>query len=84
MHGRQAIVVSADLGYRGVDKDNKDIESKHRGKAKRLTDEERWLLKRWQTIEPIIGQLKVDKCMDRCNIKGLEGNALHAVLCGSG
>ena len=77
-------VVYADLGYRGVDKDNPDIEIKHRGKDKRLTDEERRLLKRRQAIEPIIGHLKADHRMDRCHLKGSEGDALHAVLCAVG
>jgi len=77
-------VVYADLGYRGVDKDNPDIEIKHRGKDKRLSDEERKLLKRRQAIEPIIGHLKVDHRMDRCHLKGAQGDALHAVLCAAG
>ena len=76
--------VYTDLGYRGVDKDNPDIEIKHRGKDKRLTDEERRLLKRRQAIEPIIGHLKSDHRMDRCHLKGSEGDALHAVLCAAG
>ncbi len=77
-------VVYADLGYRGVDKDNPDIEIKHRGKDKRLSDEERKLLKRRQAIKPIIGHLKADHRMDRCHLKGSEGDALHAVLCAAG
>jgi len=77
-------VVYADLGYRGVDKDNPAIEIKHRGKDKRLTDEEHRLLKRRQAIEPIIGHLKADHRMDRCHLKGSEGDALHAVLCAAG
>lgn len=77
-------VVYADLGYRGVDKDNPDIEIKHRGKDKRLTDEERRLLKRRQAIEPIIGHLKEDHRMDRCHLKGSAGDAIHAVLCAAG
>jgi IS5 family transposase len=76
--------VYTDLGYRGVDKDNPAIEIKHRGKNKRLTDEERRLLKRRQAIEPIIGHLKADHRMDRCHLKGFEGDALHAVLCAAG
>ena len=35
-------------------------------------------------IEPIIGHLKADHRMDRCNLKGSEGDALHAVLCDAG
>jgi hypothetical protein len=77
-------VVYADLGYRGVDRDNPSIEIKHRGKGKRLNDEERRLLKRRQAIEPIIGHLKADHRMDRCHIKGSEADALHAVLCAAG
>jgi IS5 family transposase len=76
--------VYADLGYRGVDKDNAGIQIKHRGKDKRLTDEERRLLKRRQAIEPIIGHLKADHRMDRCHLKGSQGDALHAVLCAAG
>lgn len=77
-------VAYVDLGYRGVDKDNPGIEIKHRGKDKRLSDEERRLLKRRQAIEPIIGHLKADHRMDRCHLKGSEGDALHAVLCAAG
>ena len=77
-------VVYADLGYRCVDKDNPGIEIKHSGKDKRLTDEERRLLKRRQAIEPIIGHLKADHRMDRWHLKSAEGVALHAVLCAAG
>lgn len=76
--------VYTDLGYRGVDKDNPTIEIKHRGKDKRLTDEERRLLKRRQAIEPVIGHLKADHRMDRCHLKGALGDAIHAVLCAAG
>jgi hypothetical protein len=48
-----------------------DIEIKDRGKDKRLTVEERRLLKRRQAIEPINGHLKADQRMDRCHLKGL-------------
>ncbi len=47
--------VSAQLGYRGVDKNSQNVEIKHRGKSMRLSNEERRLLKRRQAIEPIIG-----------------------------
>ncbi len=73
--------VYVDLGYRGVDADNATVGIKHRGKAKRLTEKERRLLKRRQAIEPIIGHLKADHRMDRCPLKGQTGDAIHAVLC---
>lgn len=73
-----------DLGYRGVDADNPGIAIKHRGKFKTLTPQERKLLKRRQAIEPIIGHLKSDHRMDRCHLKGEQGDRLHAVLCAAG
>ena len=77
-------MVNTVLGYRGVDMDNPDIEIKHRGKDKRLKDVERKLLKRRQAIEPIIGHLNADHRVDRCHLKGSEGDALHVVLCAAG
>lgn len=73
-----------DLGYRGVDADLPGVAIKHRGKFKTLTTQERKLLKRRQAIEPIIGHLKADHRMDRCHLKGEQGDRLHAVLCGAG
>jgi IS5 family transposase len=73
-----------DLGYRGVDKDNAGLDIKHRGKFKSLTDEEKKSLKRRQAIEPIIGHLKADHRMNRCHLKGSNGDILHAVLCAAG
>ena len=37
-----------------------------------------------QAIEPIIGHLKADHRMDRCHLKGEQGDRLHAVLCAAG
>ena len=73
-----------DLGYRGVDADNPDIEIKHRGKRTRLTELEVKTLKRRQAIEPVIGHLKSDHRMGRCHLKGALGDKMHAVLCAAG
>jgi IS5 family transposase len=73
-----------DLGYRGVDAHNPDVHIVHRGKAKRISEQDRALLKRRQAIEPIIGHLKADHRMDRCHLKGEIGDRLHAVLCTAG
>ena len=56
----------------------------HRGKARRISEQERKPLKRRQAIEPIIGHLKADHRMDRCHLKGETGDRLHAVLCAAG
>ncbi len=67
-----------------MDKDNQNLDIKHRGKFKSMTEQERKLLKRRQAIEPIIGHLKADHRMNRCHLKGSEGDSLHAVLCAAG
>ena len=82
--GRKPKQVIVDLGYRGVDKDNPDVEIIHRGKYKSLTRQQRRWLKRRQAIEPTIGHLKSDHRMDRCWLQGSLGDALHTVLCGAG
>ncbi len=73
-----------DLGYRGVDANNPDVHIVHRGKSKRISEQERRQLRRRQAIEPIIGHLKADHRMDRCHLKGERGDRLHAVLCAAG
>jgi IS5 family transposase len=78
------VTAFVDLGYRGVDADNPDVHIVHRGKAKRISEQERRQLKRRQAIEPIIGHLKADHRMDRCHLKGERGDRLHAVLCAAG
>lgn len=82
--GQKPQTAYVDLGYRGVDADNPDTAIKHRGKFKTLTDQERKLLKRRQAIEPIIGHLKSDHRMNRCYLKGEQGDRLNAVLCAAG
>lgn len=82
--GMKPQTVYVDLGYRGVDQANPGIDIKHRGKFKSLTDQEKKMLKRRQAIEPIIGHLKADHRMNRCHLKGADGDSLHAVLCAAG
>jgi len=82
--GRTPKEVVVDLGYRGVDRDNPDVEIIHRGKYKSLTAQQRRWLKRRQAVEPAIGHLKSDHRMDRCWLQGQLGDAMHAVLCATG
>ena len=82
--GVKPVTEVVDLGYRGVDSEVAPVQVIHRGKNKTLTKTQwRWL-KRRQAIEPTIGHLKQDHRMDRCWLKGAEGDALHAVLCAVG
>jgi IS5 family transposase len=73
-----------DLGFRGKQASEAPVELIHRGKYKTLTAIQRRWLKRRQAIEPAIGHTKHDNGMDRCWLKGQEGDALHAVLCAAG
>lgn len=41
-------------------------------------------LRRRSAIEPMIGHMKNDGRLTRCPLKGTEGDALFAVLCGCG
>jgi IS5 family transposase len=82
--GAQPTTAVVDMGYRGVDADVPAVQVIHRGKAKRLTAQQKTWLRRRQAVEPTIGHLKADHRMDRCWLKGTEGDALHAVLCAAG
>ena len=76
--------VVVDLGFRGANVDNPNVEIIHRGKHKSLTKQQLRWLKRRQAVEPAIGHLKSDHRMDRCWLQGKLGDALHAVLCAMG
>lgn len=76
--------VYVDLGYRGVDHQYPSFSIKHRGKYKSPGETERRLLKRRKAIEPIIGHLKSDHRMNRCHLRGSDGDAIHAVLRAAG
>jgi transposase, IS5 family len=78
---KQAVV---DLGYRGVDKDNPDVEVIHRGRIKSMSEAEKTVLRRRQAVEPAIGHTKHDDGMIRCYLKGSVGDALHAISCAAG
>ena len=73
-----------DLGYRGVDADNPDVHIVHRGKAKRIREQERRQLRRRQAIEPIIGHTKSDGLLERNHLAGATGDAINAILVAAG
>lgn len=65
-----------DLGYRA--REVAGVQILHRGKAKSLTRRQwRWI-KRRQAVEPVIGHLKQEHRLDRCWLKGAQGDALVA------
>ncbi len=82
--GKPPKQVFVDLGYRGVDRENPNVEIIHRGKYCSLTQQQRRCLRRRPAVEPTIGHLKADHRMNRCWLPGKLGDALHTVLCATG
>jgi IS5 family transposase len=54
------------------------------GTRRGLTPKLKTLLRRRSAIEPEIGHMKTDGRLSRCPLKGTFGDAIFAVLCGSG
>ena len=52
--------------------------------TRRLPKRLKKLLKRRQVVEPMIGHMKADGLLVKNWLKGAEGDALHALLCGAG
>lgn len=75
-------IALADRGYRGVEPPAgvRLLLSHTRGLPRALKK----LLKRRQAIEPTIGHMKTDGLLGRNWLKGTDGDAIHAVLCGAG
>ena len=71
-----------DRGYRGhgVTKTRVLISGTRRGLTPTLAK----LLRRRSAIEPEIGHMKTDGRLARCPLKGTQGDAIFAVLCGCG
>ncbi|KWV17054.1 Conserved hypothetical protein [Xanthomonas translucens pv. translucens DSM 18974] len=75
-------VAIVDLGDRG--REVAGVRILHRGKAKSLTRRQwRWI-KRRQAVEPVIGHLKQEHRLDRCCLKGAQGDALNAIDAAAG
>jgi len=72
-----------DRGYRGHDEPDGNrvfLARQKRG----LTPTIRKELRRRNGIEPVIGHMKSDGHLERHHLKGAEGDAINAVLCGAG
>jgi len=83
--GKKVGLASVDQGYRGHETDEllgvtvlmpKDKKRKGKGKLSRSL---RKKLKRRNAIEPTIGHLKHDHRMDRCYLKGEQGDQINAL-----
>jgi len=80
--GRMPEHALVDRGYRGSETTpyaQVHITGKQKGQGKAHAQQGRR-----NSVEPIIGHLKQEGLLDRCYLKGQEGNAVHALLCGTG
>ncbi len=73
--------VVVDKGYAGVKIEGVEI---LRSGQRRVTRTMKAMIKRRSAIEPVIGHMKMDGRLDRNPLKGVLGDALHAVMCGAG
>ena len=71
-----------DRGYRGHGVD--DIKVLIAGQKRGISKKEQRLLKRRNSVEPIIGHLKSDGRMRRTYLKGMEGDAINVLLSACG
>ncbi len=71
-----------DRGYRGHGMEHVKVfmTGARRGVTRTIAK----LLPRRSAIEPMIGHMKTDGRLTRCPLKGTEGDAIFAVLCGCG
>ena len=80
--GHTPKIALADRGYRGVEPlAGTRLLISH---TRRLPKALKKLLKRRQVVEPMIGHMKADGLLGKNWLKGTEGDALHAILCGAG
>jgi len=78
--GVKAKIAAVDRGYRR--RHETDVKVFHRGK--KLRNRNKKHLRRRSMLEAMIGHMKNDFRLERCPLKGKDGDAIHALLCGIG
>ncbi len=81
--GQRPKEVFVDLGYRGHNAPE-NIKVYHRNLKRGITCRLKRDIKRRSAIEPMIGHMKNDGKLRRNWLKGADGDAFHALLCGCG
>ena len=84
--------IVVNLGLRGVDADNPDVEILHRGKCRSLTSQQKRRLRRRQAVEPTIGHevrqphgpLLAARRAGRCAARHQLWGGLQPALAGAG
>ena len=76
--------VYVDRGYRGHGLDWQALKVWIAGAKRGVTVAIRKKLKRRNAVEPVIGHMKADGRLGRNFLKGIEGDAMNALLCAAG
>lgn len=71
-----------DKGYRGHSVTTADVYIS--GQKRGMTPSLKKKLKRLSAIEPTIGHMKTEGRLNRCGLKGEQGDSVFALLCGAG
>ena len=74
----------ADRGYKGHGCNTDSFKVWISGTKRGVTDAIHRKLKRRNAVEPVIGHLKSDGRLARNFLKGVQGDAMNALLCGAG
>lgn len=82
--GMKAKEAYTDRGYRGHDCNSSTLKVWIAGARRGVTAAIHRKLKRRNAVEPVIGHLKSDGRLARNFLKGIEGDAMNALLCGAG
>ena len=80
---RQPKEVFVDLGYRGATVPA-GVKLYHRKLKRGITARLKRDIRRRSAVEPVIGHMKNDGRLRRNWLKGMQGDAFHALLCGCG
>jgi IS5 family transposase len=83
LSGVEPTRIHVDKGYRGHSHPNK-FRVWIAGQVRRVTKTIRREMKRRAAVEPVIGHLKADHCLDRNHLKGRHGDKANAVLAAAG
>lgn len=76
--------IYADRGYRGHGCTLMNLKIWIAGTKRGITQAIRKKMKRRNAVEPVIGHMKSDGRLSRNFLKGIDGDAINALLCGAG
>lgn len=84
LSGADIALTVVDKGYKGAKIAGIEILTPWQLRNKDISKKVKNKIKRRSIVEPMIGHMKADGKLNRNWLKGTEGDAIHAILCGAG